>query len=74
MLEIHPRICMGDDKMDPGFFSVMPHNCSSEGSFVVFLNINDVANFCNQYICGTERIGKTLKVISPQRIFTLTSF
>jgi hypothetical protein len=47
MREIHPRISMEDDKMDPGFFSIMPHKCSSEGSSVVFVNINDVANFCN---------------------------
>ncbi len=59
VLEIHPRISMEDDKMDPGFFSSMPHKWSSEGSSVVFVNIIDVANFCNQEICGAERIGKT---------------
>ncbi len=43
------RICMEDGKMDPGHFSTMAHKCSSEGSSVVFVNVNDVANICNPY-------------------------
>ncbi len=46
---------MEDGKMDTGFFFIMPHKCSSEGSCVDFVNFNDVANICNKYICERDR-------------------